>query len=231
MNTVTKLLIAVIKMPAKIGDKIIRLQEIISKLTNNIYFPTGWVAGSLTQAQFTTDVSAYITAETNVRNHVAGAVGARTSAYNVIKSDLLKILAMVQSKADANENNAAAIIGNAGFYVRNNGGTHKKQNAAFNTQLLGTVTLTADGNGHHEWQMSKDQVTIINLPATTSAQTQVSGLSTGDVWYFRNRKVNSKKTTYNWCSWIQLKIGAGGKNLGGSSNGGAHSISGNLPTA
>lgn len=229
MNSTIKLLIAVLKMPTKIGDRIIRLQEIIGKLTNNIYFPTGWMAGSLTQAQFTIDVNAYITAETNVRNHIAGAVGARNTAYNVIKSDLIKLLAMVQSKADANESNAAAIIGSAGFYVRNAPSAHKKQNAAFNTQLLGTVTLTADGTGHHEWQMSKDQANIINLPATTSAQTQVTGLTTGDVWYFRNRKVNSKKTTYNWCSWIQLKVGAGGKNLGGG--GSTHSTSGNIPTA
>ncbi|MHB8258627.1 MAG: hypothetical protein ACYDCN_08720 [Bacteroidia bacterium] len=29
------------------------------------------------------------------------------------------------------------------------------------------------------------------------------------------RKVNTKKTTYAWSKWIELKIGAGDKNLGG----------------
>ena len=70
MNSIVKLLIAVIKMPTKIGDRVIRLQETVSKLTNNIYFLTGWIAGTLTQAQFGLDVTAYITQVTNVKNHV-----------------------------------------------------------------------------------------------------------------------------------------------------------------
>lgn len=228
MNNLIKLLIAVIKMPSKIGDKITRLQQLIIKLTGNSYFPGAWVAGTLSQAQFTTDVTKFASAQTDVKNHVAGAVGERNAAYLVIKADLTLILAMVQTKANANQNIAEAIIGSVGFFVRSSKGKQKKQNAAYNTEVLGTVTLTADGTGHHEWQMSKDQVTFINLPATTGAQTQVTGLSTGDVWYFRNRKVNSKKTTYNWCMWIQLKVGAGGKNLGGGTT---HGTSGDLPTA
>ena len=227
-NINNKQLIAVIKMPVKIGDRIIRLQQTESKLTNNTYFPTGWLASTLNLAQFTADALAYINAETSVKNHVAGAVGLRNAAYQTIKADLQLILAMVQGKANANLAIAEAIIGSVGFFVRNGNGKQKKQNAAFNTQILGTVTLTADGAGHHEWQMSKDMVTITSLPATTTSETHVSGLNTGDVWYFRNHKVNSKKTTYNWSPWIQLKVGAGGKNLGG---GGIHSVSGNLPTA
>ena len=226
-NIVIKLLIAVIKMPTKIGDRIIRLQGMVGKLTNNAYFPTGWIAGTLTQAQFTLDVNAYITQVANVKNRVAGAVGLRNAAYLTLKVDLVLILTMVQNKANANETIAEAIIGSVGFFVRSYGGKQKKQNAAFNTEVLGTVTLTADGAGHHEWQMSKAQVNFTNLPATTGAQTQVHGLNTGDVWYFRSRKVSTKKTTYNWCMWIQLKVGAGGKNLGGSHT---HGTTGDMPT-
>jgi hypothetical protein len=228
MGTTVKLLIAVIKMATKWGDRIIRLQEIVSKLTNNTYFPTGWTAGSLTQAQFGLDVTAFLNSVTNVKNRVAGAIGARNTAWTKIKADLMLILTMVQDKADANESNAEAIITSVGFFVRVSNGKQKKQNAAYNTEVLGTIALSADGTGPHEWEMSKDMVTVINLPATTTAQTQVTGLNTGDVWYFRNRKVNSKKKTYNWCVWIMLKVGAGGKNLGG---GGVHSTAGNLPTA
>ncbi|MHB8260922.1 MAG: hypothetical protein ACYDCN_03885 [Bacteroidia bacterium] len=227
MNSIIKLLIAVIKMPGKIGDRIIRLQGMVAKLTNNTYFPTGWIAGTLTQAQFALDVNAYITQVANVKNRVAGAVGLRNAAWTTLKVDLALILSMVQNKANANETIAEAIIGSVGFFVRSYGGKQKKQNAAFNTEVLGTVTITADGAGHHEWQMSKDQVNFINLPATTTAQTQVHGLNTGDVWYFRSRKVSTKKTTYNWCMWIQLKVGAGGKNLGGSH---VHGTTGDMPT-
>ena len=214
-NTVVKQSTAVIKMPTKIGDRIVRLQEIESKLTSNIYFLVGWLAGTLNLAQFTADITAYITEHTAVQNHTAGAVGLRNAAYATLKSDLQLILAMVQSKANANLTISVAIIESVGFFVRTTHGGYKKQNAAFNTQIVGTVLLTADGTGHHEWEMSKDMVTIINLPATSAAHTTVPGLKPGDVWYFRMRKVNSKKNTYNWCNWIMLVIGAGGRNLGG----------------
>ena len=135
---------------------------------------------------------------------------------------------MVQEKAQNNNASAISIIQGAGFFVHNNGGSHKRQNAAYNTQIPGTVIITADGGGHHEWEMSKDMVTITKLPATTSSQTKVIGLTLGDGWYFRGKKVDAKKKTYNWGPWILLKIGAGGRNLGGNST---SATAGNLPTA
>jgi hypothetical protein len=228
MNTIVKLLIAVIKMPRKIGDIVIRLQEMVSKLATNSYFSTGWVAGTLTQAQFTLDVNAYVTAVTNVKNHVAGAVGARNTAWTTIKVDLMLILAMVQEKANANQSNAAAIIGSVGFFVRATKARVKQINDAINTQVLGTVLLTADTPGHHEWQMSKDMLTIITLPSTDTAKTFVNSLNQGDVWYFRNKKVDTKKSTYNWSPWIKLVVGPGGRTIGGGTLPGH---AGGLPTA
>ncbi len=228
MNTIVKLLIAVIKMPRKIGDIVIRLQEMVSKLATNSYFSTGWVAGILTQAQFTLDVNAYVTAVTNVKNHVAGAVGARNTAWTTIKVDLMLILAMVQEKANANQSNAAAIIGSVGFFVRATRAAVKHVNDAINTEISGTVLLTADAAGHHEWQMSKDMITIITLPSTDTAKTFVNGLNPGDVWYFRNHKVNTKKATYNWSPWVKLLISGGGKTASGGSLPGH---AGSLPTA
>ena len=226
-SIIIKLLIAVIKMPRKIGDIVIRLQEIVSKLATNSYFSTGWVAGTLAQAQFTLDVNAYTTAVTNVKNHVAGAVGARNTAWTTIKADLQLILSMVQAKANANESNAAAIIGSVGFFVRTSKIRVKQTNDAICTEITGTVLLTADAAGHHEWQMSKDMITIIPLPSTDTAKTLVHGLNPSDIWYFRNHKVNTKKATYNWSPWVKLLISGGGKTAGGGSLPGH---AGSLPT-
>lgn len=41
------------------------------------------------------------------------------------------------------------------------------RSASYNTQIPGTVILTSDTPGPHEWKMRKDMVTITNLPATT----------------------------------------------------------------
>jgi hypothetical protein len=135
---------------------------------------------------------------------------------------------MVQSKANANENIAAAIITSVGFFVKTTKGKVKQTNDAINTEIMGTVLLTADAAGHHEWQQSKDMVTIIPLPGTDTSKTTVSGLNPGDVWYFRNHKVNTKKATYNWSPWVKLLISGGGKTAGGGSLPGH---AGSLPTA
>ena len=110
-NAAIKQLEAVIKMPNKWGDRIIRLQQIESNLSNNTYFPSGWLAGTLDLAQFTTDIVDFTDAETGVKNRVAGAMGLRSTAYTTIKTDLQLILAMVQSAANANAMLAEAIIG------------------------------------------------------------------------------------------------------------------------
>jgi hypothetical protein len=228
MSGTTQIPKAVLKMPLKIGDQIIRVTDIRGKLTNNTYFPTGWVASGLSQTQFNADVQAFLDAETAVKAKTPGAVGQREQAFTTLKDDLGLVITMVQAKVKANPTNAAAIINGAGFFVRTGGGSRKKHNDAYNTQIPGIVVLTSDTPGPHEWEMSKDMTNITKLPATTTSKTKVTGLTYGDTWYFRNKKTDTKKKTYNYCSWILLKIGAGGRNLGGGTIGGT---AGNLPTA
>ncbi len=218
---------AALNMPNKIGDKIIRAQSIQTKLTGNANFPVGsWPANIVSLTQFGTDVTTLVTTETAVVNKT-GTVAARNAALTVVLTDLRALKTMVQVKADANPANAANIIISAGFIVVTRSNHSKRQNQALNTEVLGTVLLTADKGGHHEWQMSKDGgTTIVNLPATTTSITKVTGLNPGDVWYFRNRKVNTKKTTYNWSTWLKLIIGPGGKTTGGGNQSG---VAGSLP--
>ena len=228
MSNTTQTEKAVLKMPSKWGDRVLRVQDIQGKLTGNTYIPSGWTAGTLPQTQFNADVLAFTNAETAVQAHAVGAVGLRNAAYKTLKEDLSYVMIMVQAKADANHNIAVTIIESAGFFVRTKTTGQKRINAAYNTQIPGTVIITADGGGHTQWEMSKDMVTITILSPTNGSKTTVTGLIYGDVWYFRSKKVDSKKKTYNWSPWFLLKVGSGGRNLGG---GGTHSTAGNLPTA
>ncbi len=226
---IIKRIIAALIMPAKIADKIIRAQSILAKLTNNTTFPIGsWPANVVSLAQFSTDVTALVNAETAVKNRTGNAA-ARNAALAVVMADLRSIMTMVQLKADGNLANAETIIISAGYSVRKAKTRQKQQNDAQNTEIVGTVLLTADVAGHHEWQMSKDTVAIINLPATTTSHTHVQSLIPGDVWYFRNHKVNTQKATYNWSPWVKLMIGPGGRTIGGGNLPG-HAGSLGLPT-
>ena|SRR5665213_3431374 len=220
-------LLAVLKMPTKWASRISRAQFIQGKLTNNSYFPlNGWPANVVTLAQLGFDITAFINAQNAVIART-GSVAARNAAFLIVRTDLEALKAMVQLKADANPTNAATIITSAGYFVKTVKAKQKQINDAMNTQISGTVLLTSDTAGHHEWEQSKDTITIIHIPATSTSFTTVANLNPGDVWWFRNKRVDTKKNTYNWSPWVKLQVGAGGK-LGGIPNTPGHS--GSLPT-
>lgn len=208
--------LVVLKMPKAIGDKIIRLNDIKNKITLSSYFTgTAWTA-TVTLAQFGLDVAAYIQAVTNVKNHVAGAMGVRTAAWATIKIDLEQIETMVRDNAHAHLPLAEAIILSAGFFVEIVHTKQKMVNGAYNTEIEGTILLTGEGAGYHDWEQSKDKIKLgPKIQPTSTAHTLVPGFVVGDIQYFRMRKQNTSKKTYAWSAWIELKIGAGGKNAGG----------------
>src|SRR5208282_6595955 len=105
-------------------------------------------------------VTAFVTEAANAEAHIAGAVGLRNDAFDTINGDLDLVIAMVQTKAKANPGIAVTIIESAGLFVRGKGGSAKRKNEAYNTQIPGKVIITADGGGHTEWESSKDMVTI-----------------------------------------------------------------------
>ena len=222
-----KIVKAAIKMPNSIGDQLIRVEDIEGKLTGNTYIPDGWTAGTLTQAQFKLNAAAFLSAEVDVKARKPGAVALREAAFVLLKQNLELVRAMVQGVANTMPTLAATIIESAGFFVGGKGGSQKRQNAAYNTEIPGTILVTGDGEGHHEWQMSKDMVNITDLRSTSGSKTTVPNLTPGDSWYVRSKKVDTKKKTYNWCGWILIKVGLGGKNVGGH---GTHTTAGSLPT-
>ena len=225
-NSKNKIVKAVTKMPSSIGDQIIRVEDIEGKLTGNTYIPDGWTTGTLTQALFKIMVAAFLSAEVQVKARVAGAVALREAAFLTLKQNIELVRAMVQGIANASPTLAASIIESAGFFVADTHGTQKRQNAAYNTEIPGMILVTSDGKGYHEWEMSKDMINIINLPSTSGSKTTVPNLIPGDTWYFRSKKVDTKKKTYNWCGWIIIKVGLGGKNIGGNRT---HTAAGGLP--
>lgn len=222
-----RLFIAVIKMEKKLGDKVIRIQAFLDKLTGNSTFPaTSWPANIVSLAQFTIDVNKFLDAVTAVKNKT-GSVGDRNAALAVVMEDLKAIMTMVQRKANANISLADGIITGAGYVVRAQKFKEKQTNDAKNTEIAGTVLLTSDTPGHTEWEMSKDMITLgTPIPSTSTSHTHVAGLTPGDVLYFRNKKIDTAKRKYGWSKWVKLQIGAGGKQAGGGKPGTA----GSMPT-
>ncbi len=210
MTKNTKVLVkhtlAVLKMPSKIGDRIIKAQFIQNKLTGNANFPVPYPTNIVSLAQLGTDITALVAAETAAKNKAPGATDARDAIMNTVLADLRSIMHLIQIKADTNPVNAETIIMGAGYDVKATSAKQKQQNTAKNAEVSGTVILTAEGSGAHEWQQSKDQLNIIHLPATSKANTTVSGLTSGEVWYFRNRKIANKNGQFDWSAWQRVLI-------------------------
>jgi len=209
--------IAVLKMPRRMGDKLIKVRSIENMLTNYAFILSYWFSDIVSFTQFDLDIRAFEDAEITVKTRLAGSVGERDAALAIVMKDLQEILYMVQGAANADHTNAVSIIQSAGFGVKNIYLRKKMQTEVFNTEVTGIVLLTADGSRSHEWQMSKDQIEVISLPSTNNAQTYVKDLTPGDVWYFRTRKLNTKKMIYNWSPWKKLFIGSGGRVAKGKS--------------
>lgn len=204
-----------LKMPIRWGDRILRVQSIQTKVSTSIYITVGWATCGINQAQLDADIAAFVDAETNVKAKIPGAVGLRNAAFAKVHNDLRYIMCMVKGIAFSNENIATTIIESCGYFVKPKHGRPFRRNAAFNTVIPGKVILTSDEPGHNQWQMSTDMVAITHLPPTNTSQTMVSDLTPNDVLYFRCKKPDTNKQTYNWSPWFRLVIGSGGRNRGG----------------
>lgn len=205
-KTPVKHILAVLKMPRKIGDKIVKAQFIQKALTGNALFPVPYPTNIPTLAQIGADITTLVSTETAVQSHTAGAAAARNTAMAVVLADLRAVLPMIQAMADKTPANAENIILGAGYDVKKTSPRQKQVDDAKEGDVSGSVILTAAGAGAHEWQMSKDQIATINLPATYGAHTEVDNLTPGDVWYFRNRPMLRKNALGDWCGWIKFMI-------------------------
>jgi len=195
--------VVVLKWKGQIDEKISKAHKVRDKLTGNSSFPLPWTSNLPTLVTFSADITLLDNAQAAVKAKT-GTTLARNTALENVHGDLRKIQTMVQTAADNNPKNAEDITKNAGFDFKIINIKQKQKNDARNTDVSGTVMLTADGQGAHEWQMSPDQKTITNLPATKQAHTLVSGLTPGQQYYFRNKKIPTKKQQFDWSDWKQL---------------------------
>ena len=214
-----------LKMPIRWGDRILRVQSIQTKLSTSIYIPVGWVICGITQTQLDADILAFVDAENKVKAKITGAVGLRDAAFDKVHNDLRYIMCLVKGTAYDNENIATTVIESCGYFVKPKHGRPFRQNAAFNTVIPGTVILTGDGRGSHEWEKSLDMITSIHLPPTTISKAIITDAVPGTVCYFRTKKFDTNRKTYNWSPWIRLAVGFGGRHLGG---GGTASSAGSM---
>jgi hypothetical protein len=180
---------AVLKMPARKANVGAFATSVINGMTTNAAsFPNP----SPPLATLSADLAAYEAAEAQVVTRVKGAAVTRNEKYTVLHADLEHEMAYVQSLADATPANAQSIIESAGFSIRKSTPHPKAPIKVEAGSVPGSVKLIAQAVAHrasYEWQYSTDQKTWTSAPTTLQAKTDITGLTSTTVFYFRFRGV------------------------------------------
>ena len=127
------------------------------------------------------------------------------AALEKVKADLRSLRNDVQERADADPANAEAIIASSGMSAKFQGHHGKQQNTAKESVDQGSVDLTGEGAGAHEWRISTDEINWTLLPASLVAKTTVPDLTPGTVYSFQNRRMLPNNEKSEWSQSVKIR--------------------------
>jgi hypothetical protein len=197
--------IAALKLPLKVPAFITYVANIVKMMTANPHFPNP--APSL--AALTTSILALSAAESATLTRTKGAVAARNTAKAALVTQLRQLGGYIQTIADADPENGAAIIQSAGIAVRKTPVRAPRVFTAEPGPTTGTVKLVAGAaarRASYEWEYSPDggKTWVLATP-TLQARTVVTGLTAGTTVQFRYRGV-TKAGVVDWSAPVSLLV-------------------------
>jgi hypothetical protein len=205
-TTTTSRSIAVLKLPTKVLALINLAQAIAKALTNNPHFPDP----TPTLAAIVAAIAALVTSQNACLTRVKGAVVQRNAAKKALVQLLELLRANIQSTADADPDNALAIIESAGIGVRKTAVRAPRVFAATQGAVSGSAKLVAPSAGprsSYEWEVSTDGgKTWVTAPPSVQAKTTLQGLASGTTVQFRYRAVTPKAGAGNWSAPASLLV-------------------------
>jgi hypothetical protein len=192
---------------AKVSLLITIARSIVQRMTDNPWFPAP--DPSLADVQAAIDDLAEAT--TTALSRVQGSVASREDKRSALITRLRHLQAHVQSIANANVENAVAIIESAGMDVKNVGKPPPPVYKASEGRVSGEVDLVVPSAGDragYEHQHSLDGgKTWLPLPQPFTSKTKVTvaGLTPGTTVWFRYR-ATVKGETGNWSQPISTMV-------------------------
>jgi hypothetical protein len=193
------------KLPGPTPLLITFAQGVVNAMTNNPSFPTPLPALALVQ----TSINQLQTAETAAQGRAKGTATVRNDRRTALVAQLELLGAYVQSIADANVENGAAIIQSAALAVRK---IPLRPPRAFAVKLgpvSGSVKLSvpaAARRAAYDWQYSTDGgKTWLDIPSTLQAKTTMTGLAVATTPQFRYRAV-LKAGEGDWSQAISILV-------------------------
>jgi hypothetical protein len=195
--------LASLKLPRRVGPLIARAETVVASMTDNAHFPAPvpplWqVSSAVTHLQ---------NAETAALTRTTGTVATRNEKRTMLVSLLHQLRGYVQVTAEADPENARAIIESAGMFVRKEPERPLRVFSAKPGTASGEVKLVAPfvGKGtSYEWEYSIDGgATWLTMPPTIQSSTSLVGLTPGASVMFKYRCVTRKGVSV-WSQAITL---------------------------
>ena len=203
VTNLLKQAIVVLNFPNVISNFIVYAKAIVMAMEGNPRF----AALAVKVAKLKSDTAALDAIETALHTNPPGqTVEARNAALELVKDDLRSLRNEVQNIADADPDNALEIIASAGMSVKGVPTHGKQKNSAVDGVDEGSVDLTAEGAGAHEWRVSTDDLSWTPLPASLTSKTTVTDLTPGTVYSFQNRRMLTNNGKSEWSQSVKIRV-------------------------
>lgn len=197
--------VVALSLPRPIPALITYVQAVLAAMTNNAHFPTPVPPLSALLAALT----ALQSAEAQALSRLKGTVVARNDKKAALVGLMQQLRGYVQTTADADPENSAAIINSSGLPVRKLPVRKPRVFSANAGALSGSVEViaaTAARRASYLWGYSTDGgKTWIEVGPTLQAKTTISGLPVGTSVQFRYRGV-TKSGAADWSQPISLLV-------------------------
>jgi hypothetical protein len=182
-------IVVVLDLPKTIAALIAYAKAIVLKMTGNANFPTP----TPTLAAVTAAITAFEAVGASMAT-TKGLVGQSAAKRKALVALLKQLRDYVRVVAEADPDNAAAIVESAGMRLKNIAARIK---APFTvTQgVSGSVIANVKSAGRpatYYWSYSLDQKTWISAPESIKSKVTISGLTPGQTYYFRYHTLTRK---------------------------------------
>jgi hypothetical protein len=192
-------------LPGAVGLLISMVQAIVLAMTGNAHFPSP----TPTLATVAAALAELVKAEAAAKTRTKGATETRNAKRAALLLLVDALASFVQTIADADPENAAAIIQSAGMGVRKIPLRAKRAFNVLQGRVTGSVEVTAPvvaAHASYDWQWSTDGgKTWQSAPSTTRSKTSLLGLAAGSTLSFRFRG-NTKAGEGEWSQIIAFLV-------------------------
>jgi len=190
--------VVVMEVPAKIAEKVLLPKKFITSFTGNAWLPSPTPPiGVVTGHSATLDAKQAL-----VSTRTIGTAADRDVSLNVVMLDLYAWKAYTQLIADSDPLNAITIIESGGFRVRHAPLREKQILSVKKGTGPGTAKLIGLAIGRrasYDWEYSTNGEEWKSFGKSTPvAKTEITGLKSACIYYFRYRG-NTSKTEGDWC--------------------------------